>query len=104
MSGIRVAAAYAATAALTDDIVSIAASHPAGSALRRAARAPAADPIASPAMNAAAIVANAYVVGPMTSASNRVQATSYTSAAKPDNAAAAQASNGAGETVSPFNR
>src|SRR5438093_2189891 len=95
---------YAAAAALTDDTITIAASHTAGRAVRRATRAPAADPIASPAMNAAAIVANAYVVGPMTSASSRVHATSYTSAAKPDSAAAAHARTGDGVRVSTFNR
>src|SRR5438132_4715716 len=103
MSGILVAATYAAAAAPTDDTVNIAASHTAGRALRRAMRAPAADPIASPAMNAAAIVANAYVVGPITSASSRVHATSYTSAANPDSAAAAHASSGDGERASTFN-
>src|SRR5438874_1778167 len=75
MSGILVAATYAAAEAATDDIVNIAASHTAGRALRRTTRAPAADPIASPAINAAAIVAKAYGVGPITSASSRVHAT-----------------------------
>src|SRR5262245_33792479 len=59
-------------------------------------RAPAVDPIARPVMNDAAIVANAYVVGPMTSASRRVKATSKTSAVKPENAAAVHASVGSG--------
>ena len=62
--------------AATDDSVSIAPSQTSGDAERRAMRVPIADPIASPPMNAAAIVANAYVVGPMTRASNLVQATS----------------------------
>ena len=52
------------------------ASHGPGRSVRLARRAPIADPIASPLMNDAAIVANAYVVGPITSASSRVQTTS----------------------------
>src|SRR5437867_7135016 len=99
ISGIRVAAYQAAPLAVTAETNSMAASHTAGCAARRAIRTPAADPIASPLMNAAAIVAKAYVVGPMTSANSRVQATSYTSAAKPEIVAAAQARNGNGSTT-----
>ena len=72
----RVAVTHAAPLAAIAAVTSIAASHTAGCSTRRATRVPSADPIASPLMNAAAIVANAYVVGPMTSASSRVQATS----------------------------
>jgi hypothetical protein len=59
MSGISVAAMYAAATAATDDIVSIAASQTAGVVARRATRVPTADPIANPPMNVAAIVAKA---------------------------------------------
>src|SRR6266699_6591718 len=59
-------------------------------------RVPIVDPMAIPLMNAAAIVANAYVVGPMTSASSRVHATSYTSAVNPEMPATALASLGDG--------
>src|SRR5438034_1388875 len=59
-------------------------------------RVPMVDPMAIPLMNAAAIVANAYVVGPMTSASSRVHATSYTSAVNPEMPATALASFGDG--------
>ncbi len=76
---------------------SIIASQTAGRVVRRASWVPSADPNARPLMNAAAIVANAYVVGPMTSASSRVHATSYINAAKPEIATAAHASTGAGE-------
>ena len=48
------------------------------------ARADAADPMAIPLMNAASIAANAYVVGPSVIARARVNATSYTSATKPE--------------------
>ena len=58
-SGIRVAANHAAATADTALTRSIAASHVAGLEVRRAMRVAAADPIASPLMNAAAIVANA---------------------------------------------
>src|SRR5205807_3900680 len=72
-SGMRVAAYQAAALEATADTQSVAASHAAGLATRRAIFAPTADPIASPPINADAIVANAYVVGPTTSASRRVQ-------------------------------
>ena len=75
-SGMRAAAYHAAAFAATADTHSINAIQTAGRLTRRAVRVPIADPIAKPPMNAAAIVANAYVVGPTTSASRRVQATS----------------------------
>jgi hypothetical protein len=56
--------------------MSIDASHSAGREVRRARRAPTADPMAMPLMNDAAIVANAYVVGPITRARSRVKTTS----------------------------
>ena len=59
MSGRRVAANHAAPLAATADMTSIAPSQIAGCAVRRASRVPAAEPSASPLMNAAAIVANA---------------------------------------------
>ena len=55
----RVAVSQAAPLAAIADVTSIAASHTAGRSTRRASRVPIADPIASPLMNAAAIVANA---------------------------------------------
>ena len=58
-SGIRVAVSHAAPLAAIAEVTSIAASHTAGRSTRRARRVPSADPIASPLMNAAAIVANA---------------------------------------------
>ena len=79
---------HAATVVVTDVTASITASQNAGRELRRASRTPRLDPIAMPVMNAAAMVANAYVVGPRTSAISRVHATSYTRAANPESAAA----------------
>src|SRR6185436_20569019 len=96
MSGSRDAANAAISAALTAVVTSIAASQSAGCETRRARRAPAADPSAIPPMKDAAVVANAYVVGPMTSTRSRAKATSYTSAENPDSAAAVQASAGRG--------
>ena len=55
----RVAASHAAPLAAIAETTSIAASQTAGRSTRRASRVPSADPIASPLMNAAAIVANA---------------------------------------------
>src|SRR5204863_4122065 len=72
--GSLVAAYHADRTAATAPAQSIDASQSSGRAVRRARRVPAADPIASPLTNAAAIVANAYVVGPSTSASSPVQA------------------------------
>src|SRR5437762_2697213 len=93
-SGRRIAAYHAAPEAKTAAPANIAASHVAGRDVRRPTRVPAAEPAARPTMNDATIVANAYVVGPITSASSRVHATSYTSAMKPERAAAPQASTG----------
>ena len=59
ISGMRVAVSHAAPLAAIADATSIADNQTAGRSTRRASRVPIADPIASPLMNAAAIVANA---------------------------------------------
>ena len=74
--------------------ISAAANHRVGRALRPTMRTPIAEPIAMPTMNAAAMMANAYVVGPMIEAINRVHVTSKTSAPNPEIAAAPAASPG----------
>src|SRR6516162_5529597 len=76
MRGSRVAAKDAAAHPLAALTASIMASQGVVFAARRATRVPMADPTASPATNAAAIVAKAYVVGPRIMASRRVHATS----------------------------
>src|SRR5207244_5525227 len=98
-SGNRDAAYQAAATDARAPATSMAASHAAGRVIRRESGVTTADPIASPAMKAAAIVENAYVVGPMTSASSRVQATSYTSAENPEIATAAHARRGEREDI-----
>src|SRR5262249_36228770 len=70
---------------------SIAPSHSAGRDTRGNRRAAIAEPSARPTMKDATTMAKAYVVGPMINAPRRVQITSYTSAQKPDAAAAAAA-------------
>src|SRR5215203_6880327 len=72
----------------------MAASHRGALELRRTRRTASVDPMAMPEMNEAAMRAKAYVVGPTTNASRRAHATSKTSAASPDSAAAVAASVG----------
>src|SRR5262245_41568993 len=76
MSGSRVAAYQAAAIDAAAPAMRSQASQTAGFAALRASGVPSADPIANPVTNAAAMVENAYVVGPITSARRRVQATS----------------------------
>src|SRR5437660_5449404 len=56
----------------------------AGRRVRAENTAPNVDPMAVPATSAVTVAENAYVVGPTTSASARVQAISYISAANPE--------------------
>src|SRR5262245_61645958 len=74
-----------------------AASHAAGCRVRPTMPVPIADPIATPAITAASVAANAYVVGPSVIARIRVHAISWISAANPEIPRIAVPSKGVGD-------
>src|SRR5688500_5812600 len=79
INGMRDAVNHAPRIVLTAVAQSIAASQNVRRVLRRLRRTPKLEPSAMPVMNAAAMAANAYVVGPQIRARRRVHATSYAS-------------------------